>query len=173
MIASIITSFLCVVVTFSNSGQVAQAEEVEKVDPAASYLALPIEEWEKESIYTIISTMGEKNILQLGLESKSLKKRGKKINHVHPMRFVGYIFSDPYLKKCMSEVKKSAFKWKGFMRGFSKRMEEEFSKNNLFPYVGGFAEQVGVNASDIQVFIDNKDWDGFINFLLLTGQLNG
>jgi len=54
------------------------------------FLALPIDDNEKKIISSIITTMAEKNVIKLGLMRRTLEKKGKRIHHVHPLRFLGY-----------------------------------------------------------------------------------
>ena len=85
------------------------------------YQELPISESDKRAITKLITTMAEKNVVQLGFKKKSLEKLGDQIYHVHPMRFFGYVFSEPDLLYGMYEIKKSYFKWENFIDGMSKK----------------------------------------------------
>ncbi len=126
---------------------------------------LPLENSEEKIIKYIITTMAEKNLLQLGFEKKSLKRQGKKIGHIHPLRFAGFIFADPQLKQSMLKITKSKFKWKGFVRGFAGRMQEEAVKNNLVPYIEGFSEMLNVDSEVVTNYVENQDWEGLLRFL--------
>ncbi|MBI2811276.1 MAG: hypothetical protein HYX67_10670 [Candidatus Melainabacteria bacterium] len=130
------------------------------------YFQLPISEKEQRIIRTIITTMADKNIIQLALIKHTMEKKGKKITHVHPMRFAGYIFSNSDLRSSMKQVKKSSFKWDAFVDGFSKRMKEEYNNNNINKYIDGFSSQVGADPASVTRFIDKKDWEGLLKFLL-------
>ncbi len=127
---------------------------------------LPLVDWEMKTIHKIISTMAEKNVFQLALEKKTLEKKGKKIRHVHPLRFIGYAFGDPHLARCMHEIRKSMFKWHSFVEGFGERMHEEYHRGNLNPYVPGFAAALKVDESKVYEHINKKDWEGLIKYLL-------
>ncbi len=130
------------------------------------FYQLPLNEKEKRHIWTIITNMAEKNIFQLAFEKGAMEKRGNKINHVHPMRFLGYIFSEPELKSCVKNIKKSSFKWDAFVDGFARRMREENSNNNVLQYVPGFAQQVGSTPDKVKQYVQNKDWEGLIKSLM-------
>ncbi len=130
------------------------------------FYQLPLNDKERRHIWTIITTMSEKNIFQLAFEKGSMEKRGNKINHVHPMRFLGYIFSEPELKSCVKNIKKSSFKWDAFVDGFARRMKEEYSNNNVMQYIPGFSQQVGANPDKVKHYIQNKDWEGLIKSLM-------
>ncbi len=131
-----------------------------------SFYQLPLTDKEMRFIKLIISTMADKNILQLAFEKHSLEKKGKKINHVHPLRFIGYILSTSSLKNNLKTIKKSSFKWDAFIDGFSKRMKEEMSKDNVYQHITGFAELVGSTPEHVTKFIDKKDYVGLVKSLL-------
>jgi len=130
------------------------------------FFTLPIDDKEKELISTIITTMAEKNILRLGLMRKTMEKKGKKIHHVHPFRFLGYVFSNPHLKSSMHKIRKNGFKWDGFIDGFSKKMKEEANKDNLMRYVPGFCHFLNINQADVIHYIKKRDFEGLVKFLL-------
>ncbi len=131
-------------------------------DSTMPFYQLPITEKEKRLINIIITTMAEKNILQLALVKRSMEKKGKKIDHVHPMRFLGYILSSSELRGCLRTIKKSSFKWDAFVGGFGRRMKEEYSNNNLYVHIPGFCQQVGGNPDVVTRYIHKKDWEGLI-----------
>jgi hypothetical protein len=133
--------------------------------PTESFYAL-LTDREKRFIKAIVSTMAEKNIFQLALERRTLEKKGDKVHHVHPMRFLGFILADPDLKDGLKSIKKSSFKWDAFVSGFGKRMKEEYGNGNLYQHVPGFAQQVGASPENIYPFLDKKDWDGLVKSLL-------
>lgn len=131
-----------------------------------SFYQLPLTDKEMRFIKSIITTMADKNILQLAFEKNSLEKKGKKINHVHPMRFIGYILSTSALRNNLKTIKKSSFKWDAFIDGFSKRMKEEMSKDNVYQHIPGFAELVGSTPEHVSRYIDKKDYVGLVKSLL-------
>ncbi len=127
---------------------------------------LPINEKEKELIEAIVLTMAEKNVFQLAFEKRSLEKKGKRVNGVHPLRFIGHIFSSPELKRAMRTIRKSSFKWDGFLDGFSKRMKLEYEDGNLFPYVSGFSEWIHADPEVVAHYIEKRDWEGLLIALM-------
>lgn len=127
---------------------------------------LPLSSSEKDKISYIITNMAKKNIFELAFIKGRMEDTGKQVHHVHPLRFIGYIFSEPKLKTYMRKIRKSSFKWDAFMDGFGKKMKEEGGKNNLLIYVPGFAKQVHANPEKVTFFIQQKDWEGLIRHLL-------
>ncbi len=130
------------------------------------FYQLPLSEKEMRFIKIIITTMAEKNVLQLAFEKHSLEKKGKKIHHVHPLRFMGYILSHPQLKHCLKSIKKSSFKWDAFIDGFAKRMKEELSRGNVYQHVPGFAQLVGSTPEHVNHYIEKKDFVGLVKSLM-------
>jgi hypothetical protein len=137
-------------------------------DPSASFYRLTLVDWEKKIIAKIITTMAKKNLIQLAFEKKSLEKNGRRINHVHPLRFIGYAFSDPELKLCMREIKKSNFKWDNFVEGYARRMKEESNANNMIQHLRGFTRLVNGDEDTITQLVQRRDYDGLARYLLTT-----
>lgn len=127
---------------------------------------LPLRHTEKKNIYKIVSTIADKSLPQLLLEKKEMEKRGDQIHHVHPMRFIGYILSDPYLKRCLVKIKGNSFKWSNFMDGYCGRMREEASKNNLEKFIEGFCLQVTADQEEVLQYIRTNDYEGLVVALL-------
>jgi hypothetical protein len=145
----------------ANNGEGTAAE-----DSTASFHQLPLTDNEKRFIRIIVSTMAEKNILQLAFEKRTLHRKGNKIHHVHPLRFMGYILSCSDLKSHLRTIKKSSFKWDALIGGFSKRMREELSNDNVYQHVSGFAQQVGSSKDRVSPYIHKRDFEGLIRSLL-------
>lgn len=144
--------------------EVAQAEPVaEQKDP---YETLPISSVEKQKIGKLLTTMAEKSIFKLLFERKHLERLGHEINHVHPIRFLGTVFSDPRLTYCMHEIRKSGFKWDGFIDGFSERFLEEVRAGNINAYIPGLAENLGIDQEKFQALVDKKDFEAMVLFLM-------
>lgn len=148
---------------FGIKKQKRMASQLETSDP---YSSLAVTEKEKDMIYTIISTMAENNVIALAFKRGELDHLGKKIHHVHPMRFLGTVFSDPYLKKCMYEISESYFKWGGFMDGFGERMDGEANKGNLLPYCSGLCKSIHADPDAVSSYIQRRKWDGLVKFLI-------
>lgn len=130
------------------------------------YESLPITAEEKHLISKLLTTMAENNIFMLLLEKKRLEKIGGRIHHVHPLRFLGTVFTDSSLTSCMREIRKSKFKWEGFMDGFTERMRDEARRDQLAPYIPGFAKAVDRNPEQIMSYIQGSDFENLVKFLL-------
>lgn len=134
--------------------------------PLDFFYQLPLHDNERELIHKIISTMAKDNVIKLGLKRKSMERKGKKIRQVHPLRFLGQVFSDRYLHQCMREIRTSHFKWNGFIDGMRDRIEEESARGNLLPYVPGFSQLLQVDEKKVAHYIERHDWEGLVKHLL-------
>lgn len=133
------------------------------IDP---FYTLPLTDVEMRQIAYIITTLAEKNIFELAFKKRDMEKRGKKINHVHPLRFMGYILSTPHLRKCAREIEKSSFKWDAFVGGFSKRMREEHAKGNVMPYIPGFSDLLGAPTDQVSHYVHKRNFEGLVRHLM-------
>lgn len=131
-----------------------------------AFYQLPLSSREMDLIDSIISTMAKDNLIQLALNRRAIEKKGKKIEHVHPLRFMGHILSSRSLKDNARTIKKSSFKWDAFIDGFGKRMKEELARDNVYQYIPGFAQAVGSTPEHINHYIQKKDWEGLVKSLL-------
>ena len=130
------------------------------------YTTLLISEAEVQMVYELIDIMATNNLAKLLVRKSEMEKRGKRINHIHPMRFLGTIFSNLHLKKCMADVMDSFFKWDGFMSGLAPRLEEEHQKDNLLPYIAGFCQAVKANPDQVRFYIQKKKWEELVTYLV-------
>lgn len=135
-------------------------------DQSRNFFELPLNDEEKSLINKIITTLANKNTLMLAFEKKSLERKGKRIHHVHPFRFLGHVFSEPNLKAAMYEIKKSHFKWNGFIEGYAKKMRNEAAQNNLLPYVRSFSAYLQVDSQNVTTYIQKGDYEGLVRYLL-------
>lgn len=132
----------------------------------SAFQQLPLSSKEKEYIESIITTMADNNIFQLAFHKSSLEKKGKKIDHVHPLRFMGVILSSHMLKDCARTIRKSSFKWDALIDGFSRKMREQMRNNNVYPYLPGFAQAVGTTPERLMPYLQNGDYEGMVKSLL-------
>lgn len=146
--------------------RVALLLQTEMESPENLFFQLPLHEHEKVLIHKIVDTMARDNVIKLGLKRKTMEKKGKKIRHVHPLRFLGHVFADPHLKHCMREISRSSFKWNGFIDGMRDRIEEEAARGGLLPHVHAFAQHVHCDEERARRYIEKHDWEKLVRLLL-------
>lgn len=131
-----------------------------------SFYSIPLHQWEKKIIEKIVSSLAERTLAQLLLDRKEMEKRGDQVRHVHPLRFMGHIFHDPYLKGCLPQFKNSPFKWSNFIDGFVQKMREEMARNNVNKHLEGFCEYLDADLEKVGEFVSKGQYEELIYFLM-------
>lgn len=139
-----------------------------------AFIQLPLDEVKTKLITELISTVGHSHWTYLGLPhiQSKLLQIGRDIQHVHPLRFLGVVFADPDLRKAMRGIYASGLKWKSFLygshnqTGFSHKMDREWERNNLTPYLWGFSQYVKKHPDQISPYFERKDWIGLVEYLM-------
>ncbi len=141
----------------------------ENVEHTDLYAQLPITETEASLIYEIIDTISSTSWPKLLLIASEVERKGRRVDNVHPLRFLGTIFSNNHLKKCMIDLMDSFFQWNGFISGLAKRLGDENKRNNLLPYVPGFCRVVKANPDQVRFYIQRQKWEELVIYLIKLG----
>ena len=136
-----------------------------------SYEELVCTDLDRKNVGYIISTMAEHGKLKLLFSYKSeLEQRGLEINHMHPLKLLAVVFSDPYLKECMRQIHTDYFKWDGFLNGqgggLVQSLERHASQGKIDPYLTAFATEVGADPEVLQGYAKSSDWENMVRYLL-------
>lgn len=123
-------------------------------------------ETDRTNIHEIVSTVAEKNKLSLLFQQNYLREKGAQIAHVHPLKFLSVIFSNPHLKTCMFYIWDDYFKRSSFVADLSAALTREADKGKLHPYLGDFCKEVGVASETVKSYFDTRDWENFVLFLI-------
>lgn len=134
-----------------------------------AYTELSCSDEDRAHIYELIMTMAREGKVSLLFKQNHMKWLGAKICHVHPLRFLAVIFTDPQLKECMRDVFDDHFKRNGFMDGLGSSLSREADKGMLDGYLKEFAAEVGVKLTLLQECVQSRDWDGFVRVLIEAG----
>ncbi len=126
----------------------------------------PLAETEKSNITYILTTLAKKSPARLWQEETKLRKKGDKINHLHPFRFLSYIFTNKELLPCIITVTERKLVWREFKKGLYDTLTEESGKNNLVPHLEAFAATVKVNSALLFPSIYQKNWDELVSVLI-------
>lgn len=181
-------SFAAEYARFAEGQEEASAEEeleepmlVRQKDPTGSsqqvntgaFYHLSLSDHDKSLIRSIITTVAEKSVMALPFKKSELEKKGKEVDsHVHPLRFLGYIIGDDHLKNCLREIRRSSFKWNGFLhgssslKGFVGNMRKESQHNNVRQYIPGFCESIRENEHEVMKYVNAHDWEGLVKYLI-------
>ena len=90
----------------------------------------PISSDEKKQINYVIETLGNSSLIAIARMSSALEKAGKEVDHIHPLQFLGYIFSNEKLKAAMHSIRDRGWIWDKFSKGVKSGLEEEANNNN-------------------------------------------
>ncbi|NNM44250.1 MAG: hypothetical protein HKM07_07910 [Chlamydiae bacterium] len=157
----------------SLNNTISESIEVSYSDPFTRNLHL--KETDKKAITNLVEAVAYTSILKLPFQQKELSAKGDKIDHVHPLRFLGYVFNDKELIKAMHSIKGDIFRWKGFVYGtasgrpgFADRFKEDrFS--DAFEYISYFCKHLGLTPSQeerVRKYAERKEWDSIISYLI-------
>jgi hypothetical protein len=136
---------------------------------AARNYMVPVSSSEKEKMRYIIKTLGYESIVKITSETSNLKKVGKQINHLHPLRFLMTIFTDEELKAGIHAIRGRSISWiwSNFLDGIKGSLSEETANQNMrIEYIQDFANSVGINIQLILPSLQNGKWEEFVNILI-------
>ena len=147
--------------------------EVSYSDPFTRNLHL--KDSDKKGIVSLIEAVAYTSLLKLPFQQKELSAKGDKIDHVHPLRFLGYVFNDKDLIKAMHAIKGDTFRWKGFVHGtgsgrpgFADRFKEDrFSDTR--DYLSYFCSHIDLNPTQeerVRKYAERREWDSMISYLI-------
>lgn len=117
-------------------------------------------------IYEVISTIAEHGKVGILFRISHLKEIEAKIDHVHPLKFLETIFSNPYLKECMWDIFDDYFKRSGFMDGLNPSLSREAELGRLFIYLQEFADRVNVPLAHIEPLFQSRSWEELVYRLM-------
>lgn len=124
-------------------------------------------EQNREDISYIVTTLGNGSLTSIATSKSSLKRAGERVEKVHPLQFLQYVFTDEKLKAAMHNLKgRTLWIWSEFFNGLKGSLEEETRKQNLNQYVDEFSTTIGLKISVIQPSFDKKDWKELMDILL-------
>jgi len=121
-----------------------------------------------KDINYILTMLGFSSLVKVMKSKSSIEKAGNRIETVHPFRFLQSIFTSEELTVAANNIKEKGWAWKDFVGGFKKSLSEESKRQNLKPeYIQDFANNLGIDASQITPAIQQGRWEDFINTLLI------
>lgn len=147
--------------TFSEAGIYKSSHEIVLRD----YWA-PVSEVEKEDLSYIINLMGMGSLTKIIKSQSSLKRAGKRIDHLHPFNFLLTIFLDDEMTVSIHAMKSRSWVWDEFLSGVKGSLETEAKNGNLLAYVDDFANQLQVSAELLLPSIEKQDWTELVKVLL-------
>lgn len=126
----------------------------------------PLSHHEQETIHYVLTTLANKPLLSLPSHRSSLEEAGKRIEHIHPLKFLQHAYSDEELKVCMGVIQGRCLVWKEFITNFSASFQSEVKKGNLTSdHLHHFADTVAIKIDLIMPHAEKSDWVKFVKVL--------
>jgi len=120
---------------------------------------------DEKVINELITTMAEKGKVKLLFIKHHMEELGDQVRHVHPLKFIGYIFSKKALKVHMKDILADYFKKSSFIDGLATPLNNEARKGKLNKYLEEFCAEVGVKDYEVKPYFQRRDWEGLLHFL--------
>ena len=136
-----------------------------KQDQNLTYVELDRSKKDEETIYELITTMADNGKVWLLFNKSHMNQMGEEIGHVHPLKFLGYIFAENHLKRCMARILEDYFKRNGFIDGLGPSLDNELKKGALYPMLNDFCEEIGIKPYEVESYFQKRDWDGLLRYL--------
>jgi len=145
--------------------------ETDLMEPSeVSFNSLKLSPDDKNCIKFIVENLATKGKSELLMMSYKLSAQGNKINDVHPLKFMSYVFSEKKIKNdYLPLILSDKFKKMSFMSGLSKKLEKVNNDNLLKPYLVEFMNSSKIPLSKknkLESLIDEKKWHDFFSFAL-------
>lgn len=120
---------------------------------------------DEEVIAELITTMAEKGKIKLLFIKHHMEHLGDQVRHVHPLKFLGFIFSKPELKGHFKLILTDYFKKSNFIDGLAPALNNEVRTGKIKNYLDDFCKEVNVQQHQVQPYINRRDWEGMLHFL--------
>lgn len=123
---------------------------------------------DKEDIRYIVTTLAQSSLTKLWGAESSLKRAGDRVDHVHPLNFLQFCFSDDELKGSFHCIRDRGGKiWKEFFSGLRDSLDEESRRDNMKEeFVIEFANDLDIKPNKILSTIEKRSWEHFVEILL-------
>jgi len=129
---------------------------------------------ERKDIGYIINTLGFSSLVQINKNKSALNQAGKRIDHVHPLRFLMTVFTDEHMKASIHAMQNRGWVWGEFSGGIKDSLENEANSGNMRDeFIQDFAAQVNIDQALIAPLIQAHDWNQLIKILIDKIPRNG
>lgn len=127
----------------------------------------PMNEEEQADIRYIITTLSKKSYPGLLIAKGSMENAGQRVGHVHPLRFLCFVFSETDLRVAIYNVSQRSFVWKQFMDGMDGSLNKEVQRDNLNEaHLADFLATIDVEAAPVKPHFDKQKWSKFVRAVI-------
>lgn len=121
---------------------------------------------ELNNIKYILERLSSKTLIGLLREKKELKKRGEKLDHVHPLTFFIGVLSSNCVSDFYSLKHRKGLPLNEFVKGAVESFHDERKHNNISDaQLQTFAKITGRCIHQVRAFANSNDWKGLIRWL--------
>lgn len=129
---------------------------------------------DKENITYLLTTLGFQPILKINSKKSSLTKVGAQVDHVHPLRFFYFVFTNDELIASIHNIRGRSWLWKDFIGPLHDSLSKENSLGNITQaQIIDLAAAVKIDPNLIIAPSQSQDWTGFVESLLKNVQRSG
>lgn len=122
---------------------------------------------EKKDVSFVVNTLGMSSLAKITASQSSIKKAGKRIDHLHPLNFLMTIFSDEEMKASVHAMQGRTWVWSGFIKGVKDSFEIETDRGNVKPeHIQDFAKKLGIKIDLVQGPIEKRQWTQLVSNLI-------
>ena len=139
---------------------------VPKSAEAMPFFELPLTEEQKQVIRKLGIDLITKNLSELAKEKELLKKLIEEVKTIHPLRVLGFVLTDSALAPHLVAVAKTKTKWPMALKRVQGELRKLKDAGQLYPYVPGFADYVGLDKDRLQKLIEQDDFKGLCDYCL-------
>ena len=122
---------------------------------------------EKSNIAYIVKTLANKHETSLLVHKGSIQSAGKRVDHVHPLKFLSTIFENEELKVGMRNIRKRSWVWGNFRDGIADSLRDEQNVDNMKEeYLYEFAAPLKLDVNTVYALYVNGQWKEFVEALV-------
>ncbi|OJU80493.1 MAG: hypothetical protein BGO10_06245 [Chlamydia sp. 32-24] len=134
----------------------------------------PINEEDKKNLSFILNTLAKENLLKIAKKKSSLTSAGKKIAHLHPLKFLYIVFTDEELKSDINALQNKGWVWNDFKESIVESFAKEKKLGNLKEeYLVDFSSAVNVDPNLFMNSYVNGRWEEMLNSMIQNIPRNG
>jgi hypothetical protein len=132
----------------------------------------PITKEDTENLRYIIKISAWGSDWEVARHGFDMNDAGKKLEHLHPLRFLMIIFTDEEMKAGIHKLRAAeriggGYIWDRFLGGIKRGLTEETAKDNVkIEHIKDFAKKVGIDSALIIPSLQQHKWEKCVDILI-------
>lgn len=127
----------------------------------------------KVDIGYIIKSLGSKSLVSIGFSKSKLRKAGRRVLDIHPIRYILHILSDKELTYNLCALRERGWIWDGYLHGehgddgFLDSLQQEYEAGGISAeHVRELSKTIGVNYEYLQQITDTCHWERMMQLVM-------